>query len=212
LEVKIIYRQLLSERNDDLQYGFELWATQLNDALDALEIERATVVGHSLGGAIATLFAAEHPERVDRLVLVAALAPAGIRETPWWAFVLVTPGVGEFFAGQLEYFTPPGFSAAYCERARSIYRLVGTRRAMLRYVRGGADFPRLLAAYPRIQAPTLILHGTADEEVPYGTIARVKPLLQKVQMVTDEGGGHWLYRDKPEWVVSEIRAFLRSPH
>jgi pimeloyl-ACP methyl ester carboxylesterase len=207
-----LYGMGFSERNDDLRYGFALWATQLRDTLDALAIDRVTVVGHSLGGAVATLFAAEHPERVDRLVLVAALAPAGIREAPWWAFVLLTPGVGEFFAEQLEYFTPPGFSAAYYERARSIYRLAGTRRAMLRYVRGGADFPRLLAAYPRIQAPTLILHGTADEAVPYGTATRVKPLLQQVQMVTAEGGSHWLYRDKPEWVVAEIRTFLQSSH
>ena len=74
----------------------------------------------------------------------------------------------------------------------------------------GVDFPRLLAAYSQVKAPTLILHGTADESVPYATIARVKPLLQRVQMVSDQGGGHWLYRDKPERVVSQIRAFLQS--
>ena len=205
-----LYGMGFSERDDQLRYGFDLWVRQVGETLDALGIERATVIGHSLGGAVATLFAAEHPERVERLVLVAALAPAGVREAPWWAFVLVTPGVGEFLCRATGVFHPPGFSAAYYERARSLYRLAGTRRAMLSYMRGGADFPRLLAAYPKIKAPTLILHGTADEAVLYATIARVKPQLQNVQMVTDEGGGHWLYRDKPEWVVSEIRTFLRS--
>jgi len=46
------------------------YASDLPRVLDALEIERAILVGHSLGGNAATLFAAQHPERVSRLVLV----------------------------------------------------------------------------------------------------------------------------------------------
>jgi pimeloyl-ACP methyl ester carboxylesterase len=49
---------------------------------DSLELRKAVIVGHSLGGAVALTMALEHPERVDRLVLV---APAGLGErAPWW--------------------------------------------------------------------------------------------------------------------------------
>lgn len=205
-----LYGMGFSERDDQMRYGFDLWVRQIGETLDALNVKRATLIGHSLGGAVGILFAAEYPERVDRLVLISALSPSGIRETPWWFFVAIIPGIGEFFIGQLEYFSPSGFSTAHYERERCIYRVTGTRRALLRYIRGGVDFPRLSAAYRKVIAPTLILHGTADKEVPYTTIDRVKPLIQNAHMITDVGGGHWLYRDKPEWLVSQIRTFFLS--
>jgi pimeloyl-ACP methyl ester carboxylesterase len=52
------------------------------ELLDELELEQATVIGHSLGGAVALRLAIENPERVDRLGLV---APAGLGDAPpWW--------------------------------------------------------------------------------------------------------------------------------
>jgi pimeloyl-ACP methyl ester carboxylesterase len=54
--------------------------------LDTLEVESATLIGHSLGGAIALHFALEHTDRVDRLGLV---APAGLgKRPPWWWHLL----------------------------------------------------------------------------------------------------------------------------
>ncbi|PWI45806.1 alpha/beta fold hydrolase [Streptomyces sp. ICBB 8177] len=51
------------------QYAFELMRDDLGALLDALRLERPTLVGHSMGGVVAYLYAAKHPDRVDRLVL-----------------------------------------------------------------------------------------------------------------------------------------------
>lgn len=48
-----LYGMGFSERNGDFTYGFALWSQQLVSVLDALGIERASVVGHSLGGTVA---------------------------------------------------------------------------------------------------------------------------------------------------------------
>jgi pimeloyl-ACP methyl ester carboxylesterase len=57
---------------------------------DELGLDRATVIGHSLGGAIALHFTVDHPERVSRLGLV---APAGVAKSPpWWWNVLAGYG------------------------------------------------------------------------------------------------------------------------
>ena len=53
-------------------YSLGASANVLRDLLDALGHQRATVVGHSLGGGVAMQFAYQFPERTDRLVLVAA--------------------------------------------------------------------------------------------------------------------------------------------
>ncbi len=60
-------------------YSFELMRDDLVALLEALGLERVSLVGHAAGGLVALLFAAKHPERVDRLVLeeVALPAPAG---------------------------------------------------------------------------------------------------------------------------------------
>ncbi|MDI5969486.1 alpha/beta fold hydrolase [Streptomyces sp. SL13] len=51
------------------RYSFELMRDDLGAMLKALELERVSLVGHSMGGVVAYLYASEHPERVERLVL-----------------------------------------------------------------------------------------------------------------------------------------------
>src|SRR4051812_22200836 len=63
-----------SDRPFDADYGIAAQAEYLDRGLTALRISRATVVGLDLGGAVALRFAAAHPERVDKLVLINPIA------------------------------------------------------------------------------------------------------------------------------------------
>jgi pimeloyl-ACP methyl ester carboxylesterase len=63
-----------SDRPFDADYGIAAQAEYLDRALTALRVSKATVVGLDLGGAVALRFAAAHPERVERLVLVNPIA------------------------------------------------------------------------------------------------------------------------------------------
>jgi 2-hydroxy-6-oxo-octa-2,4-dienoate hydrolase len=62
-----------SERPEKTDYGVDLWVEQLVGFLDALGIDRASVVGNSFGGAIALRLAAHHPDRVGKLVLMGSM-------------------------------------------------------------------------------------------------------------------------------------------
>ncbi|CAI8865315.1 abhydrolase domain-containing protein 6 [Pseudomonas jessenii] len=62
-----------STDNDHSNYDIEAQATRLHDFILALEAENITLIGHSMGGAIAGVYAADQPQRVSRLVLVGAL-------------------------------------------------------------------------------------------------------------------------------------------
>ena len=62
-----------SERPEDIDYGVQTWADQAIGLMDTLGIEKTSLVGNSFGGAIALRIATQHPERVDKLVLMGSM-------------------------------------------------------------------------------------------------------------------------------------------
>ena len=61
--------------------------------LDALGVQKASLVGNSAGGLVVTMFALEHPERTGRLALV---APGGLgRQISWFLRLMSVPAIGE---------------------------------------------------------------------------------------------------------------------
>jgi pimeloyl-ACP methyl ester carboxylesterase len=198
-----LYGMGFSERSDDFRYGFGLWSRQLASVLDALGIERASVVGHSLGGTVVVFLAANHPERVDRVVLVGSAI-----SIPWWFPVFMVPGPGELYLASQEVFGPT-FSPEHHAQAGAAYRIRGTRVALLRYVRRSPLEARALSpAVAAVQAKVLQLHGTADEEVPFSAAKRLQTQLRDSHLVPIEGAGHFLMVDAPERFSSELEAFL----
>ena len=198
-----LYGMGFSERDGGFTYGFALWSQQLVSVLDALGIERASVIGHSLGGTVVIFFAANHPDRVDRVVLAGSAI-----SIPWWFPVLMVPGPGELFLASQEVFGPT-FSAEHRAEATAAYRIRGTRVALLRYVRHSLFEARGLSpAVAAVRAKVLQLHGTLDEEVPFSAAERLQSQLRDSRLVPIEGAGHFLMLDAPERFASEVEAFL----
>jgi pimeloyl-ACP methyl ester carboxylesterase len=199
-----------SARLADGAYDYQTWVDQLVGVLDGLGITRADFVGHSLGAAVVSLLAAEHPERVNRLVLVAPLVPLTDEETAWPIRALEIPGVGEAGLGWIELADHPAMSERYRARSRQAFRIAGTRDALLRYVRDGEDFARLYDAYPRIQAPVLIIAGTDDDMVPWAAVRRAAPRIHDVTVLPLDSG-HFPHRKHTARTVAAIQEFLGAP-
>ena len=62
-----------SERPKDVEYSVQTWADQVVGLMDTLGIEKTSLVGNSFGGAIALRVATQHPDRVDKLVLMGSM-------------------------------------------------------------------------------------------------------------------------------------------
>jgi len=154
------------------------------------------VVGYSMGARLATWLAILHPEKVDRLVL---MAPAGFR--PHDAPPLVFEG--EAFIRQMY---------AHPER-RSADLMAPEIRASDRVARHhyGIGEPRdeaLLARLGEIRAATLILGGSRDERVPAAALQTVKGGITKSQLVYVYDAAHALEIDQPERVAALIGDFF----
>ena len=198
-----------SERREAWHYDFPFWAEQVYDVMQVMKISRASIVGFSLGGSVAAMFAAKYPEKVERLVLISSLAPFNLSDLPIRSMIYYIPGGGEIMltipAVFLAYGSPE--SNAF-KRYRQISSIIGTRHALLTFMKEVPDFQGLTSSYPRIKARTLLIHGTKDRVVPLSAVKRVVPHIPSCRSIYLDNVGHWVLGEARERLVLELTGFL----
>ena len=161
----------------DFPYGRVGYCEHLVSLLDELGIEKATVVGHSMGAGIAAELAARSPERVDKLVLIDAHCyPLDLNLK---ARLPLMPVVGRFVFTKLygralfrDYFKndvwngegPPSWDRV--DRFYDDFDPPDARDAAHRVLLATVDIAPLAALLPSIQAPTLVIWGANDNLIP----------------------------------------------
>lgn len=199
------YGHGLSDRAHRWRYGIALWARQAVDVLDALGIERVTVVGHSAGGCVAAILTADHPERVDRAVFIGH----GIAMDPVQIIPLI-PGIGEIRMARTRIFSDL-FSRQHERRLAQAYSIRGTRAALLTYLRRQYTIDGLrlaIGTYEEIQRPVLQVHGTEDASISIRAARKLTPRLRDVSFVAVDGVGHDVHVEAPEQLAQSVERFI----
>jgi pimeloyl-ACP methyl ester carboxylesterase len=184
--------------------------------LDRLGLQRASIIGHSIGGRIAWTFAAKHPERIDRLVLV---SPDGFA-SPGFEYGKAPEVPG--FLGLMRYVLPkpllrmsltpayadPKFlSDALVDRYDDLIRAPGARQALLDRMRQTVLVdPRPLLA--SIQAPTLLVWGERDAMIPLANSAEYLKTLPNARLVAIPTAGHLPQEEAAAASLAAVEAFL----
>jgi pimeloyl-ACP methyl ester carboxylesterase len=176
--------------------------------LDGLGIERATVVGASLGGWIAAEFAVHSPHRVQRLVL---MSPAGLRipeAPPADLFIVPVDRLLETLfrdprAGEGLFPAEPTVD--------DIMRAYHNNTAFARYAwRPFLNNPKLERRLYRITAPTLVLWPDDDRVIPRAHAERYAERIAGARLEVIGECGHALYGEKPEQITSAVLAFANG--
>jgi 2-hydroxymuconate-semialdehyde hydrolase len=199
------YGHGFSDRAHGWRYGIALWAQQAVDVLDALEIERVTVVGHSAGGCVAAILTADHPERVDRAVFIGH----GMAMDPMQVVPLL-PGFGEIRMARTAIFSDV-FSPEHERRLNAAYAIRGTRAALLTFLRRQytIDGLRLVTGtYEDIRRPVLQVHGTEDASIPIAAARRLSPRIRESSLLPFEGVGHDVHVEAPSKLAEAIDTFV----
>ncbi len=200
-------------------YAAAAYACGLRDLLGVLDIDRVTVVGHSLGGGVAMQFAYQFPERCSRLVLVAsggvgrgvhpllrlASAPGAELALPVLTRV---PGLSTLLP-KLDF----GPDATYARERYMALRDRNARTAFLRTLRSVVDVrgqvvTMLDRCYLTRGIPTLLVWGSADRIVPVGHARKAHAAMPGSRLEIFEGAGHFPHQTDPARFVSLLNEFI----
>jgi pimeloyl-ACP methyl ester carboxylesterase len=203
-----------SERDANAGLSHSDQVAMLRELLERLGVRRATVVGHSMGGAVAQRLAATHPDLVEALVLAAAMpADRRFRDRTMPSFLLrpFLPRLASFAASRL---LAAGFYDAsnLTDEIREEYirpaRLKGSMDGLMRMMRDGReDGPVDLA---RIAAPVLLLYGAHDRVAPLSLAQEIRQRIPHARLTVIERAAHLLLEERPDECNRAIADFIRE--
>ncbi|KUL24800.1 alpha/beta fold hydrolase [Actinoplanes awajinensis] len=194
-----------------------------------VRLERFDLLGHSAGATLALLYAARHPERVRRLVLVNP-SPRAVhleisdldrrrvaeehRAEPWFpeAYAALervqtgqaTPADGRALA-PLIYGRWDAETQAYSAREAGQKNNVA---AAAYYADGACDPYEVRARLATFPAPVLLITGEVDLQLPPKPAAEYAGLFPQAELAVVPGGGHFAWLDDAEWFVQKVTGFL----
>ncbi len=197
----------------EMGYRFHDFAADVAAFMDALHLEAAVVVGHSMGSSIAQRFAIDYPERTQGLVLVgsfASLANSPLAQGLWEEVVSemedpVDPEfVREFQESTLAQPVPQEFMETVVQESLKLPARVW------RAVVGGTLQDDFSEELNKIKAPTLLVWGDQDGMVPRSDQKAQTAAIAGSRLVVYEGAGHGLHWEEPERFASDVVSFIET--
>jgi pimeloyl-ACP methyl ester carboxylesterase len=210
-------------------YSLGNQATLMRDLMISLDIERATLVGHSLGGGITMQFAYQYPERCERMVLVASgglgqdvtflLRSLGLPGADLVAPLFLSTTTRDMMLGTVRWLGRRGLKASPGQKAmwRSYAGLTDptTRAAFIATVRAvidqrGQRVSALERLYLARNLPTLLVWGEKDRVIPVSHARSAHDEMPGSRLEVINDAGHFVQLEKPQRVAELILDFLAT--
>jgi pimeloyl-ACP methyl ester carboxylesterase len=201
----------------DAEYTIRMMADDAAGLLEELRIDRAHVLGVSMGGMIAQELALNHPQQVQRLLLLCTTCGArGVQPEPEVvATMVVTPGLSP--QDQIRKGWSVSVTPEFLEKGRDIleeacrgdfenpapfYVLGRQAAAIMRF----DTYERL----PQIRAPTLVIHGDRDQLVPVQNARILHERIPNCALRIVPGAPHGFNLERPKEVAQAVIQFLST--
>jgi non-heme chloroperoxidase len=192
-------------------YTMDDFAADVVAFMDAKGIDRATVVGHSMGSMIAQLVAIHYPERIDRLVLAGSMVVVsnpGLTEFNDFVQTLSDP-IEETFVRDFQTSTVnESIPSAFLEKAISESLKVPAhvwRQMMASFVEQDTS-----EQLHQITMPTLVVWGGKDTYWPRSEQEMLVQAMPQATLHIYEETGHALHWEQPERFVTDFEKFMQT--
>jgi pimeloyl-ACP methyl ester carboxylesterase len=196
----------------DLEYAFAELSDFVREFQDALGIEKSNIVGHSMGGWVASVFAYESPDRVNKLVLVAA---GGAATRTLASMTQFKPPAREDIKKQLAArIHAPGVDLdKMADEQATRVNIPGSVEAYQR-IMNRMNNPVIRQRYhtlrrlAHVRMPTLVIWGRQDETNALELGEQIHATILGSKMVVIENCGHFIPTDRPEEFNQALLEFL----
>ena len=186
-----------SDKPDDRDHPLEFFVECMIQTLDCAGVERCTLVGNSLGGAVALGMALEYPERIDKLIL---MAPGGLSELHEYQQM---SGMQKVFAvfGSGEPVTPDVMKDLFAtglmhNPAHATDELVAERMQVMQIMNGHVmatmQVPVLTERLKELDCPVLGFWGLNEKMMPENGIMAMALNIRQLRLVLVSECGHWV--------------------
>jgi pimeloyl-ACP methyl ester carboxylesterase len=205
----------------DVDYEIPVYVEHVRNFMKAVGLKKASFIGVSLGAWIASKLAIDHPEMVDKLVLLAASGLFANKSA-----------MGDIRARRGKAVEDPSwenikaiFTSLILDERNRIADIVAVRQASYRQPEMKRAMEHVLCLqdpdirprnlipeedWKKITAPALVIAAPDDKDVFYQTALQVSKLMPNAQMIEKKGVAHWAHFEEPEFFNRVSIEFLRS--
>jgi cis-3-alkyl-4-acyloxetan-2-one decarboxylase len=218
-----------SERRFDSKPTYDYEVERLGWILDALELDRANIIGHDYGGYLSLGFAARHPERVTRLGVLNCRGHRTFPQPTYAQFGILcaaarTPilrtllGFAPFYSANkllLGHYAKAGgpMAEGMLESYIDWMKSLNGRRWVAHFFRHYAmqENKKLATQLADIRCPTHIVWGDNDPYCPYRIAEELVEAIPGSTLARLKGADHFIPEERPEEVNQELTALLARP-
>ncbi len=186
-----------SDKPDDRDHPLSFFVECIKQTLDVAGVSKCSIVGNSLGGAIALGLALDYPDLVDKLIL---MAPGGLSDLPEYQAM---PGMQKVFQvfGSGEPVTPAVMKDLFAtglmhNPALATDELVAERMQIMEIMNGHVmatmQIPNLVDQLPNIEHPTLGFWGMDEKMMPESGLMKMVKGIPHMRTILVNECGHWV--------------------
>lgn len=209
-------------------YSFQRMTAWLGALVERWGLEKASLVGISMGGGGALAYTLEHAKQVDRLVLVGSYGlqrkvqyhrlSYWMVRVPWlldltWAFVRRSRGMTRWSLSSI-FADRRNMSDELVDEVFAAVQNPSGQKAFAEFQRSEMLPDRVLTCYMdrlgEIDRPVLVVHGDKDNLVPLADAQEAARRIRGARLAVIDGAGHWPMREQPETFNRLVADFLKD--
>jgi len=191
------------------RYSIKQFSEDLQLLMKNLEIEKAILAGHSMGGMTVLRFTLDHQEMVEKIILIDTTAKSSfsfrIELLLLISKILMSVSYKRFLRIYISRTLQKGYSKSELEK--TLERVLKTPKHVTKSCWSAIEKFDVTPELANIRIPTLIIHGS-ESTTPLSLAKYMKEHIPNAELVIVEGAGHSTPKENPEEIWKAIERFI----